>query len=104
MKMVQRRGRVPVGTLDADMSVGLITAFTTDRALLNAAIANPVTFRGSDPLQIAGTRNLEQAPGSLTTDSGGSRTEEINEVIRRSNRQEDQFNRARVDRQLSLIT
>src|ERR1051326_5436718 len=52
-KMVQRRDRVAVATVDANRGFHLVTAFTTDRQLLNAAVARPATFRGTDPLQIA---------------------------------------------------
>src|SRR5436190_11677742 len=103
-KMVQRRDRVAVGTVDADKGFRLVTAFTTDRTLLNAAIANPATFRGEDPLQIAGRLNVEDARAAASNDQGMNAPAELNETLRRMNRNEDQFNRARVDRQIGLIT
>ena len=95
-KMVQRRDRVAVGTIDADKGFRLVTAFTTDRTLLNAAIANPATFRGEDPLQIAGRLNVEDARAAASNDQGMNAPAELNETLRRMNRNEDQFNRARV--------
>jgi len=47
------RDLVAVATVDPDRGYRFITAFTTDRELVTSAIANPVTFHGSDPLQIA---------------------------------------------------
>ena len=60
---MQRRDLAAVGTVDVDHGFRLLTAFTTDRNLLTAAIGNPAHFRSSDPLQIAGTLNFEVPPG-----------------------------------------
>jgi VWFA-related protein len=105
MKMMQRRDRVAVGTIDAAHGFRLVTAFTTDRALLNAAIARPATFIGSDPLQIAGgAAGVEVPEASAAPDSArGGATAEMNEVTRRLNRVEDQYSRDRVNRQLDLM-
>ncbi|HJT17195.1 MAG TPA: VWA domain-containing protein, partial [Thermoanaerobaculia bacterium] len=50
---VKPRDLVAVATIEPDRGFRLITAFTTDRPLIAAAIADPKAFRGSDPLQIA---------------------------------------------------
>ena len=50
---VQPRDLVGVGTIDNDHGFRLQTAFTTDRELVESAIADPSGFRGNDPLQIA---------------------------------------------------
>ncbi len=50
---VTPRDLVAVGTIHPDRGFRFITAFTTDRQLVASAIANPATFRGSDPLQLA---------------------------------------------------
>lgn len=47
---VQPSDLVAVGTLDPDLSFRMLTSFTTDRTALLAAMADPVAFRGSDPL------------------------------------------------------
>jgi hypothetical protein len=49
---VQLRDLVSVGTIEADRGFRLLTAFTTDRHLVAAAISDPRAFRGNDPLQI----------------------------------------------------
>ena len=50
---VGARDLVAVATVDPDRGYRFITAFTTDRQLVASAIANPITFHGADPLQIA---------------------------------------------------
>jgi len=102
-KMVQRRDRVGVATVDATRGFRLVTAFTSDRKLLNAAIARPSTFQGSDPLQIAST-SIAEMPGSTSGDAKEGRgSDEMNEVIRRLNHAEDQYRRDMVNRQLDLL-
>ena len=59
-KMVQPTDRLAVATIDVVRGFRLVTGFTTDRVLLAEAIANPETFRGFDPLQIAGPAVLER--------------------------------------------
>ena len=59
---VGARDLVAVATVDPDRGYRFITAFTTDRQLVASAIANPVTFRGSDPLQIANQTVIWEAP------------------------------------------
>lgn len=54
-EIVQRRDLVAVATIDVDRGPRLLTAFTTDRELVSAAIDEPVSFTSADPLQIANT-------------------------------------------------
>lgn len=54
---VQPRDLVGVGTIDIDRGFRLLAAFTTDRELVDAAIASPADFHGADPLQIANQRS-----------------------------------------------
>jgi len=56
------RDLVAVATVDPDRGYRFITAFTTDRELVTSAIANPVTFHGTDPLQIANQTVIWEAP------------------------------------------
>jgi len=49
---VHPRDLVGVGTIDNDRSFRLLTAFTTDHDLVAAAIGDPHSFHGKDPLQI----------------------------------------------------
>lgn len=47
------RDRIAVTTVDVDRGFRFVTAFTTDRALVESAIGNPANFHGTDPLQLA---------------------------------------------------
>src|SRR5947209_14006286 len=53
-KGMGRRDLAAVATIDVDRGFRMLTALTTDRNLLGAAITNPRTFLSSDPLRIAG--------------------------------------------------
>jgi len=56
------RDLVAVCTVHPDRGFRFITAFTTDRQLVASAIANPATFRGSDPLQLANQTVIWSGP------------------------------------------
>src|SRR6266702_8405387 len=61
---VKPRDLVAVGSISPEHGFRLLTAFTTDRDLIAAALAEPLSFRGSDPLQLAGaTRVFEPTHG-----------------------------------------
>jgi VWFA-related protein len=51
---VTPRDLVAVGSISPERGFRLLTAFTTDRDLVAAALAEPASFRPSDPLQLAG--------------------------------------------------
>src|SRR5436309_2049184 len=68
---VQPRDLVAVATVEPDRGFRLLSAFTTDRALIASAIDSPVAFRGADPLQIANQTEAFQAPSAEATGSGG---------------------------------
>jgi VWFA-related protein len=56
------RDLVAVCTVHPDRGFRFITAFTTDRQLVASAIADPVVFRGSDPLQLANQTVIWSGP------------------------------------------
>jgi VWFA-related protein len=58
------RDLVAVCTIDPDRGFRFTTAFTTDRQLVASAIANPATFRGADPLQLANQTVIWSGPVS----------------------------------------
>jgi len=56
------RDLVAVATVSPDRGYRFITALTTDRQLVASAIANPATFRGTDPLQLANQTVIWSGP------------------------------------------
>jgi VWFA-related protein len=103
---LQRRDLGAVATIDVYHGFRLLTAFTTDRTLLAAAVGNPMTFRSSDPLQISGSQAFEPAPAA-STQSSGTNTHGVDdfaaEIQRGQNRLDDQFNRGRIEKQIYLL-
>ena len=58
---VKPRDLVAVGSISPEHGFRLLTAFTTDRDLTVDALAEPLSFRGADPLQLA-AGDAVQAP------------------------------------------
>jgi VWFA-related protein len=104
---MQRRDLAAVGTVDINRGFRMVTAFTTDRTLLTAAIANPVTFVSSDPLQIAGATVLEMPSDKVAQDPsegrGSDYLAQLRDIARLEQRQHDNYNRDRVERQINLL-
>ncbi len=67
----QPRDLVAVGTIEPDRGFRLLTAFTTDRALIASAIADPRAFRGADPLQIANQTEAFKAADEHANEAAG---------------------------------
>lgn len=84
------RDLVAIGTLDVDRGFRFVTAFTTDRSLLIAAIKDPAHFRSSDPLQISGNTSVEADPQQRA----GIADSELN----------DSYKRTRVRRQVEMLS
>lgn len=107
-RMVQRGDRVAVATIDVHLGFRFLTSFTTDRALIAAAIDDPRNFRGVDPLQIAG--NFASAVPALSTygevEGGSNFASEgpMIDIMRNAGRQDDSYNRTKIDRQMELLT
>lgn len=104
-RSIGARDLVAVGAIDADRGFRLLTAFTTDRELLVAAIADPRGFRAADPLQIAGATILEVPQQTATT--GNERQdvalENMADIARQSGALDEAFNRTRVNRQVEML-
>jgi VWFA-related protein len=84
------RDLVAVAILDVDRGFRFVTAFTTDRSLLIAAIKDPAHFRSSDPLQISGNTPVETDPQQRA----GNADSDLN----------DSFKRTRVRRQVQMLS
>ncbi len=107
-KMVGPRDRVGVATLDNEHGFRLLSAFTTDRRLVVAAIKNPRSFRAFDPLQVAGDNPLEMVAGDLPDAPGSDNalgiSADFKEILRGSARLEDDYSRDKIDRQVTFLT
>ncbi len=103
---LKRNDLAAVATVDVDRGFRLLTAFTTDRNLLTAAIASPSNFRSSDPLQIAGQLGFElsQQEGTQATRSDEGIPEDVlSEIVREQTRLNESFNRSRIDREIKQL-
>jgi VWFA-related protein len=101
-----QRDLVAVGSVDADRGFRLLTSFTTDRNLLNAAITDPRSFRANDPLQIGGTPAIDLTTASRPGDTASAHDEAaatFNEMMLQQSRLDDEFMRARIVRQMDAL-
>jgi VWFA-related protein len=104
-RSLQRRDLAAIGTIDVERGFRLLTAFTTDRNLLTSAVSSPVNFRSSDPLQISGSQTFEPEP-TVTAQFNSDKSEAadvLKEIQRGQKRLDDQFNRSRIERQVTLL-
>lgn len=104
-KMVAPQDRVGVATIDVTRGFRLLTSFTTDRALVDAAIGNPGNFRGFDPLQLAGA-GMQREVETAMLDSGQhdrDRDAGLEDQLFEQRRQDDAYNRSGVDRELNQL-
>lgn len=99
------RDLVAVGSLDIDRGFRFVTAFTSDRELLIAAIADPKNFRTRDPLQIAGTSSVEAAPQNAAGlgEKESVALEEMRDVARAGDRLNESMGRTRVRREVEML-
>ncbi len=100
------RDLMAIASIDVDRGFRFLTAFTTDRELLLAAVAEPVTFRAMDPLQIS-SASLIMPPGK---ESGGTRNETravadelAADFARNSTKLDDAYSRGRVKKQVETL-
>jgi len=102
---LHRQDLAAIGTIDVEHGLRLLTAFTTDRNLLTAAIANPTNFRSSDPLQIAGQQVFETQTDQATTNlpEADAVAEFQRDVARGEQRLNEQFKRSRAEREIKLL-
>jgi VWFA-related protein len=110
---VQPRDLVGVGTIDIDRSFRLLTAFTTDHDLVVAAIGNPASFRGNDPLQIgnktyAGEISVPEDRHTRDDEPQGTASaklgdEEMRDLRRRFSNDREDYARTRVERQIANL-
>jgi VWFA-related protein len=106
------RDLASVATIDVDGTYKLLTAFTSDRALIASAIDNPAAFRGKDPLGIANQTlafqsQLDPSGMSNLGDAGsgkaGMGAQHEDEMARNSAWMNEQFNRQRVEKHVDAL-
>ncbi|HEY2324839.1 MAG TPA: VWA domain-containing protein, partial [Thermoanaerobaculia bacterium] len=107
-KMAGRDDRIAVASVDAAHGFRLLTSFTTDHALVDAAIGNPTGFRAADPLQLAGSGfDPDVAQAMIVDKPGGAKGQGINNIVEDTigglNSQQDAYNRQKIDRQVTLL-
>jgi len=109
---VQPRDLVGVGTIENEHGFRLLTAFTTDRELVESAIADPSAFRGTDPLQIANKTfvadltngDSPQTPAPAATSAGASAAAaEMAERQQQLIHSNEQYVQTRVERQVDYL-
>jgi VWFA-related protein len=107
---MQRRDLAGVATIDIEHGFRMLTAFTTDRNLLTAAIATPQSFVSGDPLRIAGhtAYDLPSPDENLHDPMASSRqvdgvAEQSADLARAEKRMSDSYNRGRAERQLDML-
>ena len=101
-KMVTKQDRVGVATVDVAHGFRLLTSFTTDRKMVDAAIASPVGFVALDPLQLAGAGFDKETLTQLS--DGGRAPSELRDIARMMDKEQDAYNREKIDRQLNLLS
>jgi VWFA-related protein len=98
---------VGVATIDVQRGYHLVTNFTTDRSAVAAAIDHPGTFRGTDPLQLAGTQNYNKLEADQDlfqrSEQRKEQSESRQDQARNARDQDEQFLRDQVHRQFDLL-
>jgi len=112
-KMAGEQDRIGVATVDVARGFRVLTSFTTDRVLVEAAIASPKDFSALDPLQLAGssiskeileTMNMPMNRYNLKKGAGGYEENDYNtDQVRSLNQQQDSYNRGNVEREVNLL-
>lgn len=105
-KMTGRQDRIGVATIDVAHGFRLLTSFTSDRKLVDAAVSNPQNFRANDPLQLAGGAFDKETLTQLSGGGGGRGGDlsGLKDIARAIDQAEDQFNRQKIERQINLLS
>ena len=109
-KMVTRDDRIAVATVDVTHGFRLLTSFTTDRGLVDAAIANPAGYKTFDPLQLAGGRFDREVTDFMDRPAAGGNQKNPHPVldpnvdaIAALNLEQDMYTRNDINRELTLL-
>jgi VWFA-related protein len=103
-KLAARRDLIAVATVDVNHGFHLLTAFTTDRGLIGAAVSDLKSFRGFDPLRIAGAPFDPEVLATANEPAAGGRAgDEMADIAAGLDRQHDAYNRDNIERQVNMI-
>jgi VWFA-related protein len=106
-QMASKDDLIGVATIDVANGFRVLSSFTTDRAIVNAAIADPKNFRALDPLQLAGAEMYKEMEDLAYSDSKGdvhvNDMEETPPLLVEQRRMDDAYNREKVDREINLL-
>jgi VWFA-related protein len=103
-KMVTRDDRIAVASVDTTHGFRLLTSFTTDRTLVDAAIANPAGYKTFDPLQLAGAELDREVTDFMNLPAAHGRVESPNpDAIAALNLEQDMYTRNNINRELTLL-
>jgi VWFA-related protein len=102
---VMPRDLVAVGSISPERGFRLLTAFTTDRDLVAAALAEPQSFRGSDPLQLGGGDALQPiAEPRVLPHPPTAREEALRQSRTGTPPPSDAFAGARIEKEIDSLT
>jgi VWFA-related protein len=107
---VGARDLVAIATIDPERGYRFITAFTTDRQLVVSAIANPITFRGTDPLQLANQTVIwsgpegYESPGAAPKFEGNEGDQHMREMAASATAQNESAIRQRIEREIDSLS
>jgi VWFA-related protein len=107
-KMAGRDDRIAVASVDVAHGFRLLTSFTTDHALVDAAIGNPNGFTTLDPLQLAGSHIDSEVANTMNAPpangrAGAAASDPEGDKINAFDTQQDAYNRDKINRQVSLL-
>jgi len=102
-KMAGRDDRIAVASVDVAHGFHLLTSFTTDHALVDAAIANPSGFTALDPLQLAGAHIDPEVAAKMNEPTRKGISDVNTDTIAALDTGQDAYNRDKIDRQVGLL-
>ncbi|HEX9500279.1 MAG TPA: VWA domain-containing protein, partial [Thermoanaerobaculia bacterium] len=105
---VQPRDLVAVATIEPDRGFRLLSAFTSDRALVASTIDDPRGFRGADPLQIANQTEAFKVDDNPAAAAGAERgnaaaEEEVRAMAQQMKHANEAAVRARIEKEVDSL-
>jgi VWFA-related protein len=109
-QMASAQDLIGVATVDVAYGFRVLSSFTTDRAVVDGAIADPKNFRALDPLGLAGGGMQKEVETAAYDDTfakkgggGGGGPKTTNPLLVEQRRADDAYNREKVEREVNLL-